>query len=200
MILWAMGTCKEEILNSLNFGKLKEEIMQFGKNKEKNFVSVIHVLFTFPTKQANTQCFSKKKKSLLASGTPLCFRTDHDTSRLNILKKKGITLLSLSLLWFWPSLRDNIKYHFLGSKTGKAFEYYKLKTMSLRLPSSYKLSFHVLCGMVSRRRLDLNWPGVEDHTFLCCCQVIDQNIEFHSVWHVLWGRLSAIFLKDNSTG
>lgn len=54
----------------------------------------------------------KKKKTIkspLASGTPLCFKANHDTSGLNILKNKFITLLSLSLLWFWFPLKDNIK-------------------------------------------------------------------------------------------
>lgn len=64
MILWAMGTCKEEILNSLIVSKLKEKIMPFGKNKEKKFVFAIYVLFTFSNKQANIPHFKGKKKSL----------------------------------------------------------------------------------------------------------------------------------------
>lgn len=46
MILSGMGTCEEQILNSLILGKLNQKIMQFGKNpnkQTKKFVSVKNV-------------------------------------------------------------------------------------------------------------------------------------------------------------
>lgn len=59
------------------------------------------------------------KKSPLLSGTLLCLRTNRNTSRLNVLYKKFIILLSSSLLWCWMFLSNNIKIIFLALKLVK---------------------------------------------------------------------------------
>lgn len=56
-----MGTCEEQILNSLILGKLNWKIMEFGKNPKKYFFSVRNVLFSFLT-SANALHFRRKEK------------------------------------------------------------------------------------------------------------------------------------------